>query len=133
MWGQIVGHGWRSALQRPRRKVDADQGRMRLLLLYISFSRSLNNAETTQQAIAKDGAQFAIAIFDSWDALLCFLKKERIGTLSTSDAVLHARTDDPPSTLRSGLLKEMTQLRFTRARGQSPAPLTPSPTSRPQD
>jgi hypothetical protein len=62
----------------------------------------------------RDGAQFAIAVFDSWDALLGFFKKERTGTPSTSDAVLHARTDDPPLTLRSGLLKEMTQLRFTR-------------------
>ena len=65
----------------------------------------------------REGAQFAIAVFDNWDALLCFLEKERIGTPSSSDAVLYARTDDPPSSLRSGLLKEMTELRFTRARG----------------
>ena len=65
----------------------------------------------------RDGAQFAIAVFDSWDALLCFLKKERIGTPSTSDAVFtRVRTIRRP-TLRSGLLKEMTELRFTRARG----------------
>jgi hypothetical protein len=71
----------------------------------------------------RDAAQFAIAVFDSWDALLGFLKKGRIGTPSTSGAVLYARTDDPPSSLRSGLLKEMTELGFTRARGRSPAPL----------
>jgi hypothetical protein len=86
----------------------------------------------------RDAAQFAIAVFDSWDALLGFLKKGRIGTPSTSDAVLYARTDDPPSSLRSGLLKapQMRQrgpAASFRSRGLEELPYSPTEQRPPRD
>src|SRR6476620_3099223 len=115
MCSKSSSHGWRFALQRPRRKGDADQGGACGCCYHLFYSAGASTMlKARSERTQRDGAQFAIAVFDSWDALLGFFKKERTGTPSTSDAVLHARTDDPPLTLRSGLLKEMTQLRFTR-------------------
>ena len=60
------------------------------------------------------GAQFVIAAFDDWNALRAVLEGMALQHPSRSDTVLHARKDNPPPAVSSDLLKEVTQLHFTR-------------------
>ena len=56
-------------------------------------------------------AQFAIAAFDEWGTLRSFLE-ERNEARSGSDALLHARKDEPPPSVQCGLLQDMIRLKF---------------------
>jgi hypothetical protein len=67
------------------------------------------------QNVAKDGAQFVIAVFDDWDTLHAIVEETTASAPRRSGAVLHARKDAPPKALRSHLLQEMAQLRFARS------------------
>ena len=60
-------------------------------------------------------AHFVIAVFDDWDALETVLGDMVKPVSSRSGTVFHARKDKPPLALRSGLLKEVTQLHFARS------------------
>jgi hypothetical protein len=57
-------------------------------------------------------AHFVFAVFDDWDALETVLGDMVEPDSSRSGTVFHARKDNPPPGLRSGLLKEATQLHF---------------------
>ena len=61
------------------------------------------------------GAQFVIAVFDDWAALQAVLDDIGAPELDRYSAVLHAREDDPPTALSSGLLKEIIYLPFERS------------------
>jgi hypothetical protein len=59
-------------------------------------------------------AQFAIAVFDDWDALHAALAN--VAAPLSSGAVLLARGDVPPHASASGLLKETIHLHFRQSR-----------------
>jgi hypothetical protein len=61
--------------------------------------------------------QFAIAIFDDWEALQAVLDGIRADASDPDSAVLHARRGDPPLALRSCLLKESVDLPMARSCG----------------
>ena len=61
------------------------------------------------------GTQFVIAVFDDWAALQAVLDVMGGPELDRFSAVLHAREDDPPTALSSGLLKEIIDLPFERS------------------
>jgi hypothetical protein len=62
------------------------------------------------------GAQFVIAVFDDWDALQAVLKDASAYEFDRFGTLLHARKDDPPPAVRSGLLKEITELQFVESK-----------------
>jgi hypothetical protein len=61
------------------------------------------------------GAQFAIAVFDDWDALQTVLEDIAVHEPGRASIVLHGRMDDPPPAVRSGLLNEVIELHFERS------------------
>ena len=71
--------------------------------------------ETRSTRSREDGGQFVIAVFDDWDALQTVLEDMAGHGLSRADTVLHARKDNPPQAVSSGLLKEIIELHFERS------------------
>jgi hypothetical protein len=62
------------------------------------------------------GAQFVIAVFDDWDALQGVLEDVSAREFDRFGTLLHAREDNPPLAVRSGLLKEITELQFAASK-----------------
>jgi hypothetical protein len=62
------------------------------------------------------GAQFVIAVFDDWDALQGVLEDMSAREFDRFGTLLHAREDNPPLAVRSGLLKEITELQFAASK-----------------
>jgi hypothetical protein len=72
--------------------------------------------QTTRSIHSQEaGARFVIAVFDDWQALQAVLDDAGALEFDRFGAVLHAREDDPPTALSSGLLKEIVDLRFERS------------------
>jgi hypothetical protein len=97
-----------------RSHIDADQGdAQRQFIILRPVSVRPSTMKRTRGIRSKGaGAQFVIAVFDDWEALQAVLDEMGAPELHRLGAVLHAREDNPPPALNSGLLREMIDLPF---------------------
>jgi hypothetical protein len=63
----------------------------------------------------REGTQYAVAVFDTWQALESLLRELAEANLSCRGTLLHARGDPPPPTL-PGTFGDAVQLRFSGLR-----------------
>ena len=64
----------------------------------------------------KTGAQFAVAVFDNWDALHATLIGLEAETPMRTGWVLHARTDVPVQATGLRFMRQMTNINFAHSR-----------------
>jgi hypothetical protein len=66
----------------------------------------------------KTGAQFAVAVFDNWDALNATLIGLEADSPMRTGGVLHARNDVPAQAAGLRFLQQMTKINFAHSRQQ---------------
>jgi hypothetical protein len=69
-----------------------------------------------QELPQKTGTQFAVAVFDNWDALNATLIGLEAESPMRTGGVLHARTDVPAQATGLRFLRQMTKIRFAYSR-----------------
>jgi len=79
----------------------------------------MQQAGNTVQRADAGATQFAIAVFDDWEALQAVLADMAVSASVRSGALLHARPDAPSATANPGLLgdllKQTIELHFTQS------------------